>query len=151
MPAFWDTPRRPMITHTSDSHQIPSQKKTKSKLQILKNCQKFKFWNFASNFIRDKPSEVAWWCVNMKWIQPELYALQSGHGMRDRRTDGQMDGQTDGQMEWNLQLRCAGDIIIIGTSNGFLLNRWQVLGSFSISCSEEAQTMLSQSQARLLK
>ena len=42
MPAFWDTPRCPMITHTSDSHQIPSQKKTKSKLQILKNCQKLK-------------------------------------------------------------------------------------------------------------
>ena len=33
-PAFWDTPRRPMITHTSDSHQIPSQINTKSKLQI---------------------------------------------------------------------------------------------------------------------
>ena len=41
MPAFWDTPRRPMITHTSDSHQIPSQKKTKSKLWILKNYQNF--------------------------------------------------------------------------------------------------------------
>ena len=36
-------PRRPMITHTSDSHQIPSQNKTKYKVQILKNCQKFKF------------------------------------------------------------------------------------------------------------
>ena len=33
-PAFCDTPRRPMITHTSDSHQIPSQNNTKSKLQI---------------------------------------------------------------------------------------------------------------------
>ena len=33
-PAFWDTPCRPMITHTSDSHQTPSQNKTKSKLQI---------------------------------------------------------------------------------------------------------------------
>ena len=42
-PAFWDTPRRPMITHTSDSHQIPSQNNTKSKLQVLKNCQNFKF------------------------------------------------------------------------------------------------------------
>ena len=31
-PAFWDTPHRPMITHTSGSHQIPSQNKTKSKL-----------------------------------------------------------------------------------------------------------------------
>ena len=44
----------------------------------------------------------------MKWIQPELQALQSGHEMRDRRTDG----QTDGRMEWNQytpqQLRCVG-------------------------------------------
>ena len=30
-----------MITHTSDSHQIPSQKKTKSKLKFLKNYQIF--------------------------------------------------------------------------------------------------------------
>ena len=29
-----DTPRRLMITHTIESHWIPSQKKTKSKLQI---------------------------------------------------------------------------------------------------------------------
>ena len=49
------TRRRPMITHTGDSHQIPSQNKTKSKLQILKN-----FW---SCLIR---------CINMKWIQQEL-------------------------------------------------------------------------------
>ena len=34
MPVFWDTPRRHMITHISDSHQIPSHNKTKSKLQI---------------------------------------------------------------------------------------------------------------------
>ena len=33
MPVFWDTPRRPMIIHTSDSHLIQSQNKTKSKLQ----------------------------------------------------------------------------------------------------------------------
>ena len=59
-PAFLDTPRRPMITHTSDWHQILSQKKTKSKLQILKTCQKLKFWNFARNFTHDTLSEVAW-------------------------------------------------------------------------------------------
>ena len=34
MPVFWDTSRHPMITHTSDAHQIASQNKTKSKLQI---------------------------------------------------------------------------------------------------------------------
>ena len=41
MPAIWEYPRRPMITHhTSDSHQIPSQNKTKSKLQIKKKIAK---------------------------------------------------------------------------------------------------------------
>ena len=27
----------------------------------------------------------------MKWIQPELQALQNGHGMRDGRMDGQSE------------------------------------------------------------
>ena len=36
-----DIPRRLMITHTIESYWIPSQKKTKSKLQILKNSPKF--------------------------------------------------------------------------------------------------------------
>ena len=58
MPAFWDTPHRPMDTHTSDSHRITSQ--NKSKWQILKNRQKFKFWNFAQNITRNTRSEVAW-------------------------------------------------------------------------------------------
>ena len=62
-PGFWDTPRHPMITHTSDSHQIPSHNTTKSKLPILKICQKFKFWKFARNFTRDTPSEGAWYDV----------------------------------------------------------------------------------------
>ena len=35
-PAFWGYPRRLMITHTIESYWIPSQKKTKSKLQIYK-------------------------------------------------------------------------------------------------------------------
>ena len=41
---YENTPRRPMITHTIDSYQIPSQNKTKWKLRI---------WKFAqnSNFI----------------------------------------------------------------------------------------------------
>ena len=53
--------RRPMITHRSDSHQVPSQKKTKSKLQIKTNCQKFNCLNFAKKqCTRDTPSEVAW-------------------------------------------------------------------------------------------
>ena len=47
--------------------------------------------------------------------------LQSGHGSRDRRTDGQTDRRTDGRTEWNQytpqQLRCSGGII-----NCMLLN-----------------------------
>ena len=47
----------PMITHTSGSHQIPSQSQ---RYKIKKNYQKFTFWNFARNFTHDTPSEVAW-------------------------------------------------------------------------------------------
>ena len=64
-----------MVTHTIDLHQIPSKNKTKSKLQILKKCQILKFCKelytrhtFWSCLIR---------CINMKWIQPELYARDS--------------------------------------------------------------------------
>ena len=59
-----DTPRRLMITHTIESYWIPSQKMTKSKLQIcllvLKIRQNFKFLNFETGITRDTPSEVAW-------------------------------------------------------------------------------------------
>ena len=52
------TDRNKLVIH------IRSQvKKTKSKLQILKNCKKIKFWNFARNFTCDTPSEVAWYDV----------------------------------------------------------------------------------------
>ena len=45
-----------MITHAIDSYWIPSQKKTKSKLQIEKIRQNFKFLNFETNIKRDTPS-----------------------------------------------------------------------------------------------
>ena len=83
-----DTPRRLMITHTIESYWIPSQKKTKSKLQILKKSpqfQIFKFWNrhytrhtFWSCLIR---------CANMKWIQWVFLKIQSGQDSVHRRTD----------------------------------------------------------------
>ena len=43
MLAFWEYPPHPMITHTIDLSQIPSQNKTKSKLQTWKICQNLKF------------------------------------------------------------------------------------------------------------
>ena len=42
-----------MITHTIESYWIPSQKKTKSKLQILKKCQNFEFLNFETGITGD--------------------------------------------------------------------------------------------------
>ena len=87
-PAFWDIPptsthphpttptttrRHPMITHTSDSHEIPSQVKQDkikvtnekhAKNPILKCCKKlYMRHTFSSCLIR---------CTHMKWIQPEL-------------------------------------------------------------------------------
>ena len=62
-----DTPRRLMVTHTIESYWIPSQKKTKSKLQIKKIRQ------------------------NMKWIRWVLLKIHSGHDSVHRRTDGQTD------------------------------------------------------------
>ena len=56
-----------MITHTIESYWIPSQKKTQSRLQILKIRQ------------------------NMKWIRWVLLKIQSGHDSVHRRTDGQTD------------------------------------------------------------
>ena len=97
-PAFWDTPRRPMITHTKDSHQIPSQNNTKSKLQILKKLPKFQMLKFCKKlYMRHTFWSCFIRCINMKWIQPDLQKLQSGHGMRDGRgTDGRTDRRTDG-------------------------------------------------------
>ena len=60
MPAFWDTPRHHMITHTSDSHRIPNQKKTRSKLQIKKNAKTSNLEILQKNFTHDTPSDVAW-------------------------------------------------------------------------------------------
>ena len=76
-----------MITHTIYSYWIPSQNKTKWKLQIYIISQKLKFFSskiilymkhiFCSCFIR---------CVYMKWIRPVLLMIESGHDFVHRRT-----------------------------------------------------------------
>ena len=53
-----------------------------------KLCTRHTFWSCLTR------------CIHTKWIQPELKALQSGHGMRDGRTDGS-DRRTDGRSETN--------------------------------------------------
>ena len=67
---------------------IRSQVKTRQ-IQILKNCQKIKFWNFARNFTRDK-----------------MYKYE----MDPTRTVGTTERTQDGRTDWNQytpqQLRC---------------------------------------------
>ena len=96
-PAFWDTPYRHMITYSSDSHQTPSQKKRKSKLQI---------WKIAKN-------------SNFKILQETLHATHLlklldkiyKYEMDPARTVGATErtrdvGRTDGRLQWNLLHHC---------------------------------------------
>ena len=94
-PAFWDTPHRSMITHTSDSHQIPSQNKTKSKLQILINCQKFEYWNYAralpvTHFLKKLLDKI---------YKYEKYPKRTIGTTELTWYAGRMDGRTDGWSE----------------------------------------------------
>ena len=93
-PAFWDIPRCAVITHTSDSHQIPSQNKTKikatkfknlPKIQILKFWQKLYTWHtFWSSLIRCGSNQ------NCRHYRADTRCGTDG------RTDGRTDGWTDG-------------------------------------------------------
>ena len=117
-----DTPRRLMITHTTESYWIPSGKKTKSKLQIQRICQNFKFLNVEINFTCD--TDTFWICLirctNMKWIGRVLLKIQSGHDSVHRRTDGQ--GETS-IPPFNF---VEAGVIIIPSHTG--CNYWSMLG-----------------------
>ena len=69
-----------------------SQKKTKSKLQIKKIRQNFKFLEFWNgHYTRHTFWSCLIRCANMKWIRWVLLKIQSGHDSVHRRTDGQGD------------------------------------------------------------
>ena len=82
-----------MITHTSDSHQIPSQNKTKSKLQILKKNAK------NPNFGILQPTLHA---THLLKLLEEMYKYETDPtrtvGATERTRDA---GRTDGRTEWN--------------------------------------------------
>ena len=86
-PAFWDTPYCPTITHTSDSHQIPSQNKTKSKLQIQKD------WNFARNFTCDTTHLLKLLCKMYEYEMDPTRTVGTTEWTCDA---GWTDGRTDG-------------------------------------------------------
>ena len=89
-PAFWGYPPPPQDYHTIESYWISSQKKTKSKLQIYKIRQNFKFLKFWNGYYM----QHTFWsclirCASMKWIRWVLLKIQSGHDSVHRWTDGQ--------------------------------------------------------------
>ena len=88
------TPRHPMITHTSDSHQIPCQNTTKSKLQILKNSIK------NIQILRETLHATHLLKLFDKMCKYEMDPSRTvgatertqDAGRMDRRTDGRTDG-----------------------------------------------------------
>ena len=98
-----------MIIHTSKSLQIPSQNETKLKLQIQNQSFEILQETLHATHLLKLLDKI----VNIKWIEPELKALQRGHGMRGGRTDVRTDRRADGVKPiYTQQLRCAGGIII---------------------------------------
>ena len=98
-PAFWDTPHRPMITHTSGSHQIPSQNK-------IRQSQSYTFKKNAknSNFAILQETLNA---THLLRMLGEMYKykmdLTRTIGVTERTRDaGRTDGQTDGRSETNI-------------------------------------------------
>ena len=89
-----NTHRRPMITHTMDSYQIPCHNKTKSNVTNSKNLPMIKNLECYNN----RYTRHTFWsclirCANMKWIRLVLWKKQSGHHFV------QMDGQMDRRMD----------------------------------------------------
>ena len=89
-----------MMTHTSDSHQIPSQNKTRSKSQILKIA---KDWNF-------KILQAILHTTHLLKLLDKMYKnemdLTRTEGATEQTldagwTDEQMNRRMDGRTEWN--------------------------------------------------
>ena len=112
-----DTPRRLMITHSIESYWIPSQKMTKSKLQILKICHNLKRALHATHLLKllDKMC---------KYEMDPMSIVEDTERTRfcpqtDRRRDGQGDTSIPPyQLRWsggynNVFLSFMGPIYII--------------------------------------
>ena len=92
-PAFWDTPTLPHDYPYQWFKSDPKSKQDKVKVTLFKKLPKIQIFKFYKKL----QTRHTFWgclvpCINMKWIQPELKVLQSGHGMRDGRTDRRTDG-----------------------------------------------------------
>ena len=82
------------ITHTSDSHQIPSQNKTKSKLQIKKKLPKIEILQ-----------EILHATIRLrllgKMYKYEMDPTRTVGAIEQTCDAGRTDGRRDGRTEWN--------------------------------------------------
>ena len=102
-----------MITHTIDSHQIPSQDKTKSKLQIKKTAKNSNFEILqetlhATHLLKLLDKMCKYEMDRTRTVGATEQTQDAGR--MDRRTDGRMDRRTEWNQYTPLQLRCIGDI-----------------------------------------
>ena len=88
--------RRPMITHTSDSHQIPSQNKRKSKLQIKKNAK-----NSNLKFLQETLHVTHLLKLLDQMYKYEMESTRTVGATERTRDAGRRGRRTDGRTEWN--------------------------------------------------
>ena len=108
-----------MITHTIESYWIPSQKKTKSKLQILSIRQNFKFFNFETTIILHATNLLK---LLDKMCKYEMDPMSIVEDTERIQFCPHTDRQTDGQGETSIppfQLRWSGGY------NDIMINPWQ--------------------------
>ena len=89
-----------MITHTIESYWIPSEKKTKWKLQIWRICENFKLLNFEINVTCNTPLKMF-----DKMCQYEMHPTNIVEDTERTwfcpQTDRWMDGRMDRRTRWN--------------------------------------------------
>ena len=90
-----------MITHTSDSHQIPSQNKTRSKLQIekKKKLSKIQFQIVQKTLHATHLQEML-----IRMYKYKLDPTRTVGSTEQTQDAGRTDGQADGRNETNISL-----------------------------------------------
>ena len=115
-PAFWDTPATPCLPWLV-IHIRSQVKKTKSKLQILKDCQRFNLEILPETLYATQLLKLL-----DKMYEYEMDPIRTVGTTAWTRDAGGTDGRTDRWMEWNQytppppppppqQLHCAGGIM----------------------------------------
>ena len=114
-----------MVTQTSDSHQIPSQNKTKSKLQIKKIAKNSNFEN-----LQETLNETHLPKLLDKMYEYEMDPTRTVGATEQTRDAGRTDRRTDGWREINIPLNnfvVWGYKNVISCNTSYKLSSWALL------------------------